>query len=310
MKNRFCTECGALLNEQPGFSELNTTWICTACFHTNDLPKGGAPSPEEGEIPPSPPAEAPAAPPPPPPPEYDKPAKTAYTGPELPVEDDDEKDYSHLCGVGEKKKLTKEERKEHRLETLRKIKKALKITGITVLALFIALIVFEITRLEPLGIDSEAVIGKQYKEVAADLGSRGFNRIETVEEQVLGGDESAEDGAISGIELKLKKSFTEKSKYPTNFKIIITYKTVKKITPPGDAGSFKKLYYVDVVRTFKEAGFTVVNVKPVYDVTLGWFRKDGEVIDVTVGGQSKFKSSSEFRPDAEVVVSYHAYKEK
>ena len=33
----YCDECNEYLNDQPGFTDQNETWTCTACGHGNSI---------------------------------------------------------------------------------------------------------------------------------------------------------------------------------------------------------------------------------------------------------------------------------
>ncbi|MBU8769569.1 hypothetical protein [Cytobacillus oceanisediminis] len=63
--------------------------------------------------------------------------------------------------------------------------------------------------------------------------------------------------------------------------------------------------YLDVVKSFEDAGYTNITVNVDYDIITGWITDEGEVELVTVDGEKKFNSYDEFRLDAEVIITYH-----
>ena len=63
--------------------------------------------------------------------------------------------------------------------------------------------------------------------------------------------------------------------------------------------------YSDVVEAFEDAGFINITVNIEYDIITGWLTDDGEVESVTINGEKKFTEGSGFRPDAEIVITYH-----
>lgn len=87
--------------------------------------------------------------------------------------------------------------------------------------------------------------------------------------------------------------------------VTVTYHTVKTITPPMSAKEAKGTNYNEVVDSFRNAGFINVKTEPEYDIITGWLTKDGETESVSIGDDSKFNSSDNFRPDTTVVVKYH-----
>ena len=66
--------------------------------------------------------------------------------------------------------------------------------------------------------------------------------------------------------------------------------------------------YNEVLDLFEEAGFVNIKIEAKYDIITGWFTDDGEVEKVTVNGNKKFFESDQYRPDAEIVITYHTFK--
>ncbi len=76
--------------------------------------------------------------------------------------------------------------------------------------------------------------------------------------------------------------------------------------------SYTSENYKEVINGFKEAGFTNVVKKPVYDLGTGWFdsTKIGETKSISIGGKSDFYSDDRFDENDKVVVNYHVWEWK
>lgn len=70
----------------------------------------------------------------------------------------------------------------------------------------------------------------------------------------------------------------------------------------------KKLNYTELEEKFKDAGFVNVKTVPEYDLVTGWINKDGSIAAVTINNDEKFDNSSTYRPDVEVIITYHTFK--
>ena len=63
--------------------------------------------------------------------------------------------------------------------------------------------------------------------------------------------------------------------------------------------------YEEVIAKFENAGFTNIRVEVKYDIITGWINNDGEVKTITINGNSEYNYYDEYRPDAQVVITYH-----
>lgn len=65
--------------------------------------------------------------------------------------------------------------------------------------------------------------------------------------------------------------------------------------------------YKELEALFEEAGF--VNIKEVADkdLIIGWITKDGSVEEISVDGDTDFSSYYSYRPDVEVIITYHTF---
>ena len=62
------------------------------------------------------------------------------------------------------------------------------------------------------------------------------------------------------------------------------------------------------MRRFKDAGFNNIALEVEYDIITGWMTDDGEVKSVVINGDNKFSTGKEYRADAEIVITYHTYR--
>ena len=65
--------------------------------------------------------------------------------------------------------------------------------------------------------------------------------------------------------------------------------------------------YKDVVAIFEEKGFTNIKTEPIEDLIFGWLTKDGEVEEVSVGGNVNYSPDKWVPADTEVIIRYHTF---
>jgi hypothetical protein len=83
--------------------------------------------------------------------------------------------------------------------------------------------------------------------------------------------------------------------------------TSDKIHAPLNASDVSNSKYQDVVSQFKKSGFTNVTTKEIDDLIIGFLTEDGEVEEVSIGGDTSFSTSDAFAADVPVVVSFHTF---
>jgi len=66
--------------------------------------------------------------------------------------------------------------------------------------------------------------------------------------------------------------------------------------------------YMEVEQKMKNMGFTNVKCVPKGDLITGWLNKEGETDKITINN-SKFKKDDIFPADADVVITYHSFKD-
>ncbi|WP_026406343.1 DUF4839 domain-containing protein [Actinomyces gerencseriae] len=84
----------------------------------------------------------------------------------------------------------------------------------------------------------------------------------------------------------------------------------RKINAPIDSSEASSSNYQKVVSKFNDAGFTDVSTKEIDDLITGWLTEDGEVEEVSIGGDTSFSTRDTFSADTPVIVSYHTFPKK
>lgn len=68
--------------------------------------------------------------------------------------------------------------------------------------------------------------------------------------------------------------------------------------------------YQDVVNEFEEKGFKNIKTEKLEDLITGWLTKDGEVKEVSVGGDIDYSPDEWVSSDTEVIIKYHTFKKE
>lgn len=83
-----------------------------------------------------------------------------------------------------------------------------------------------------------------------------------------------------------------------------------ELKPPKTSSELEGQNYEDVVQIFEGQGFTNIKIEPIEDLILGWFTKDGEVEEVSVGGDVEYSKNKWVAADIEVIIRYHTFPSK
>ena len=151
-------------------------------------------------------------------------------------------------------------------------------------------------------------LGKNYESVIVLLQERGYTNIVAEEIQDLPITEIRNENKVYEITISGEEKFNKTSRFPFNSEIIIKYHAIKNIPVPASSKELKGLNYQQVVEMFQNAGFINVKTEIVYDLITGWLISDGEVDKVLIDGEKRFDSNALFRPDEEIMITYHTYR--
>ena len=76
---------------------------------------------------------------------------------------------------------------------------------------------------------------------------------------------------------------------------------------PSGSSAMEGRNYEEVVEIFEEKGFTNIKTEPIDDLIFGWLTKDGEVEEVSVGGDVDYSPDKWVPADTEVIIRYHTF---
>lgn len=82
-----------------------------------------------------------------------------------------------------------------------------------------------------------------------------------------------------------------------------------EIRIPCAMADYKGEQYEVVIQELEDLGFSNIETAEKKDLVTGWITKEGSVYKVSIGGDSDFEEGDIFKKDAEVVVTYHAFKD-
>ena len=82
---------------------------------------------------------------------------------------------------------------------------------------------------------------------------------------------------------------------------------LNELEVPFDSSEVKKKLYEEVKTGFEQKGYQDIQVKPIYDLIIGWSIKDGQVEYVMINGDSEFSKDQTYPKDATVAIGYHTF---
>ncbi len=289
----FCDSCGAYLNRQSGFNDWRDTWTCTECGYENCISEDQIYESEE---------------------EYLNSRSVSYDDDEdeeddYEDEEDDYEDEEDDCDYEEyqnriRERVEEEERaRAERLKREEKQRRKAEQRKVRWQRIWRT-----VTRKKQTpGVSSKQCCDMKYNNLIEILKKREFYNISTTVLEDLGISEDSKEGQIEHVSFNGMGSSDEKSQFPYNSQIHITYHTFRKVNPPLTSRGAKRRNVEDVVKKFLSAGFGNVEKAPVPDLVTGWIVKENSVKSVTIDGKDNYKNSDKIRINAHVVISYHAF---
>lgn len=67
--------------------------------------------------------------------------------------------------------------------------------------------------------------------------------------------------------------------------------------------------FEDVVSKLKAKGFTNIQTVRIDDLITGWIKKDGEVSEISISGETDFNDNSKYVLNSEIIITYHSLKD-
>lgn len=89
--------------------------------------------------------------------------------------------------------------------------------------------------------------------------------------------------------------------------VIHLVETSGALHAPASAIHYCGENYQDVIKELKAAGFTNIKTQAIDDLVIGFLTKDGEVEEISIGGDSSFSEGKGFDENVEVVIKYHTF---
>lgn len=80
-----------------------------------------------------------------------------------------------------------------------------------------------------------------------------------------------------------------------------------KVETPSGMNMQRGRNYKEVIEDFQDKGFTNIRVEPIEDLVFGWVVKNGEVEEISVGGDKNYDPGVWVPKDTEVVIRYHTF---
>ena len=188
----------------------------------------------------------------------------------------------------------------------KKNKKAIILFVMILLVAILSLVgYYEYQKLIPVGYSNIELEGLEYTDVMEKLELEGFTNVTSKEISDLPVSREEETNIVTSVNIGNSNTFSSTKKYPYNLWIIVEYHTVETFTPSFTSKAAKGMNYLDVIKEFETDGYTNIKPVPEYDVVVGWLAKDGEVKSIKINGEEKYDEYDHFRPDAEIVITYH-----
>ena len=182
--------------------------------------------------------------------------------------------------------------------------------GFVVLALglFIAYEVYEYQKSIEVGYSSEEFIGQDITTAEKMLRRSGFTNIKKEAVKDIDISEVELENTVKLVRIKKKTEFSKDKKFPYDTQVVVQYHVVPKIKIPISSREAKKMKMSKLKEALEEAGFVNVKAKADYDLIKGWISKKEDVENISIDGDKKFKEGEKYRPDAEIIIKYHAFK--
>lgn len=292
----YCDSCGTLLNRQSGFTDSGSFWRCTSCGHLNWT--------TEDEI-----------------------IDNEHNRDDNDDDDDDDDDVSTSNSLGSvvdnilaaayainvlenaKRRHEARIRREKRRLWRSNHKAAICFVVLfSIIILFSAIAYYEYIHLLPIGVSSRSLEGIEYTTAVHLLEEAGFPNIRMKEIADLTISRSEEENLVTDVRLAYGGDFAADTKYPSNLWITVVYHTVELYKPPLTSKDAKGMDYLDAIEKFEAKGFVNITTVVEYDIITGWLTDDGAVKSVTIDGEKNYDYYDEYRPDAEVVITYHTFR--
>lgn len=203
-------------------------------------------------------------------------------------------------GVEKRRQSAERKRKTRGIRTV--------LTLLLVFGMLLGIVYLIIPTIIPLRYDPSDLIGQDYHNVVSRLREAGFTHVTTRSVQDLPVKGIDKEDTVDSIQIAWFDSFSSTSKYPRFIPIVVTYHALAKIQIPISSIEAKGENYQTVRSMLQKEGFINIRVEASYDLLTGWFIKENEIKEITINGAKRFEKGNYYRPDIEIVITYHALK--
>ena len=209
----------------------------------------------------------------------------------------------------QKRQETERIKREKKKAFRKKHWKGILITVLLIVAaLFGGYKYWEYSKLIPVGVAVESLIGKDYKSATEILKRSGFTNIHTSPLYDLEYENRNDDGLTVQISIADNDSFNAEDKYAYDSRIVIEYHSIARRSVPISAKQAKGEQYQDIFEQLENAGFGNIIVSVDYDLITGWINGAGEVESISINGDAAFEQDSQYAVDAKIEIVYHDFK--
>ena len=233
-----------------------------------------------------------------------------YTNEEFDEEEDPAAEQERLRKTKEQAELFQKRKKERTKRKIRLVFALLIIVAISCIGMFGWYKYQEFQKRIEVGFSKDEIIGLNYEDAISTIKESGFTNVYAHAEYDLGIEDIKKEYIVTDVSIRGDSSFEDEDKYPYDARVELIYHVVKSIHIPVSAKDGKKMLCDELVSTLEEAGFVNITTEADRDLITGWITKEGSVEEISIGGDTKFSQNASFRPDVEIVITYHAFKEK
>ncbi len=280
MNEYFCSECGALLNEQEGFSAENDFWYCLECGYSNRFENVEDEEDEDVD-------------------EVDEEDK------EDDAEDDEDIDEANEEDNDEVDEDI-DEAEEDIDEVAEDEEEIIKLPASEIIKLRRSLF-FKGKKVQ-IGVAPADLKNRDVNYVHNLFYNKGFSKIKVIPVKDIYVDKPYKEGSVEKVFIGGSTSFKPDQLVAYDSEMTIIYHAKKEITMPFSAKSLIGFNYSYVIKTFSELGFTEIYTSTINDLIFGWLTKDGATENVSIAGNGKFKKKSVYKYDEQIIIKYHTFK--
>ena len=156
---------------------------------------------------------------------------------------------------------------------------------------------------------SRACIGINHNSIVQKFKKAGFSNIEEIEIMDLTSSEILSDEDVSEITINGIDDFSQHDQFERNAKVVITYRTIKRLPCPISSTDAKSLDLESLTDMFSESGFANVSITEVFDL-------DPDMVSTTfenelkIGYDSNVSKNDLFPFDSQIEIICHKPYEK